>query len=53
VIESHHTLIGEIFMVRTFENKNGDVFEWEETKEVVEAIQAYWKLVNENLANRR
>ena len=33
-------------MTRTFVDKNGNSWEWEETPEVVEALQAYWNLVN-------
>ena len=33
---------------RTFENKNGDTWTWEETQEVAQAIQNYWNVVKEN-----
>jgi hypothetical protein len=33
---------------RTFVDKNGNSWEWEETKETVKAIKAYWDLVNAN-----
>lgn len=33
-------------MTRTFVDKNGNSWEWEETPEVVAALQAYWNLVN-------
>lgn len=33
---------------RTFVDKNGNTWEWEETPEVLEAIQNYWNLVNSN-----
>lgn len=35
-------------MTRTFVTKSGDTWEWEETKEVVEAIQNYWNTVKQN-----
>ena len=31
---------------RTYVTKSGDTYEWEETPEVIAAIQAYWDLVN-------
>lgn len=31
---------------RTFVDKNGNTWEWVETPEVIEAIKAYWDLVN-------
>lgn len=34
-------------MTRTFVDKNGNSWEWEETPEVVAALQVYWNLVNE------
>jgi hypothetical protein len=34
--------------VRTYTDKNGNIWEWEETPEVVKAIQDYWKVVQEN-----
>ena len=33
-------------MTRTFTDKNGNTWEWEETPEVLKAIQEYWNLVN-------
>ena len=35
-------------MTRTFENTKGEIWEWEETPEVVKAIQEYWKTVQNN-----
>jgi hypothetical protein len=34
---------------RTYVTKSGDTYEWEETPEVIQAIQNYWNLA---LANR-
>ena len=34
--------------VRTFVDKNGNSWEWEETPEVIAALKAYWKLVKSN-----
>ena len=33
---------------RNFVDKNGNTWEWEETTEVVTAIENYWKLVKSN-----
>jgi len=33
---------------RQFVTKSGDTWEWEETKEVITAIENYWKLVKQN-----
>jgi len=35
-------------MIRTFVDKNGNTWEWEETPEVVSALKAYWELVQYN-----
>lgn len=35
-------------MTRTYTQKDGTIWEWEETKEVVTAINTYWKTVKEN-----
>lgn len=32
---------------RTYVTKSGDTYEWEETPEVVKALQEYWNIVNE------
>jgi hypothetical protein len=37
--------------VKTFENKSGDVFEWEETPESIKALEIYWQIVEENKKN--
>jgi hypothetical protein len=33
-------------MTRTYESKNGEIWTWEETPEVIVALKAYWDLVN-------
>jgi len=33
---------------RTFVDTKGNTWEWEETKEVVESIENYWKTVKSN-----
>lgn len=33
---------------RQFVVKSGDTWEWEETPEVIKAIENYWKTVKEN-----
>jgi hypothetical protein len=33
-------------MTRTFVDKNGNSWEWQETPEVIAALKAYWDLVN-------
>ena len=33
-------------MTRTFVDKNGNSWEWEETPEVIAALKAYWDIVN-------
>lgn len=33
---------------KTFENKNGDIWTWEETPESLQALADYWKIVKEN-----
>ena len=33
---------------RTYTTKSGDVYEWEETPQVLNAIQEYWKTVQNN-----
>jgi len=33
---------------RTFVDSKGNTWEWEETKEVVESIENYWKTVTAN-----
>ena len=37
--------------VKTFENKSGDVFEWEKTPESIKALEIYWQIVEENKKN--
>lgn len=34
--------------VRTFVDTKGNTWEWEETKEVIEAIENYWNTVKTN-----
>lgn len=33
---------------RTYESKNGEIWTWEETPEVVKAIENYWNMVKSN-----
>lgn len=35
-------------MTRTYTQKDGTIWEWDETKEVVTSIENYWKTVKEN-----
>lgn len=35
-------------MTRTFVDKNGNTWEWEETPEVTAAIANYWNVVAQN-----
>ena len=34
--------------LRTFVDKNGNTWEWEETEETVKALKEYYSLVNQN-----
>lgn len=33
---------------RTYESKNGEIWTWDETPEVLKAIENYWNLVKSN-----
>lgn len=35
-------------MTRTYTQKDGTIWEWEETPEVTKEIQNYWKVVKQN-----
>ena len=37
---------------RTYTQKDGTIWEWEETPEVAKEIQNYWKVVKENSNNQ-
>jgi len=36
-------------MTRTYTQKDGTIWEWEETPEVVDALKRYYEIVNERL----
>lgn len=38
-------------MTRTYTQKDGTIWEWEETPEVVAALKMYYEIVNEHLRN--
>ena len=38
-------------MTRTYTQKDGTIWEWEETADVVDALKRYYEIVNEHLRN--
>lgn len=40
-------------MTRTFVDKNGNTWEWEETPDTVAALKAYWGLVQYNRVSKK